>query len=286
MMKHLGIPLLIILSLAATDSLTITETIRKFKYKSISMDLYSLQTLKEGDTIFSISNLFDNNPSTCWATPFNENESKNSDHYDKNRIPIRVEFNKPIYLRSIVIKNGFQRSENLYINNYRAKNIIINVFLEGEDGFENPLGYELQDSPESQKFDVSKKVMFSSLFPTRELWIDFESVFQSKKYSDLCISDIELVYSDNMPYKPKRRWVTLKQLIDKNKTGTIETSWDWPGLFESKEYMLEDLIYYSLCKNREAIKYIKSLNTSYVIYSEILNIEIIPRLKAILKEDF
>lgn len=286
MKKALAVLIPLVCVIAAMPVRTVNEAVKNIKYKSVSIDLYSFQTLQEGGTLFSVKNLFDDDPTTCWATPFDEFKDHEKNVCDENRMPIRIILNTPLYLKKVIIRNGSQQSKTFYSNNHRAQTVLLHVFRMGGYGYDEPLQFDLKDDFNPQILNVENKFLFSDLFPTHEVWISFESVFSSDRYQDLCISEVGLEYSETIPYKPLRTWTSLKKVIDKNKYEDGKGFWLWDGVFDDKCSILRDMIYYSLCKNKDAIRYIKTLKTNHVGHSELLDFEVLRRLKACLKNDF
>ncbi len=138
---------------------------------------------------YMIFNLFDNNLATTIAI-----NSKYIPYRQEVKFPyFRIIFKKPYKVDKIVIYNGFQKSDELYYKNERAKEISITVLNYTDKKKEEKYSVSIEtnflliDSKEGQVFilpDVSG-----------EHWIiDVHSTYPGTLYDDICISEIEFWY--------------------------------------------------------------------------------------------
>jgi len=244
---------LILSQSGSSENKYVDEKINGIPYNGIRIDINAVNTLihPKNETRYSAKNLFDDKLSTCWATKFIKSKNYEED------ISLKITFQEPIYLKSIQIYNGFQKSEELYYNNQRAKKIYIEKVIVG--GRTYPFGniIELVDKIGRQEISLEEGYTNTiNLFKTEEILISIIDIYKSNKYNDLCFSEMKVNYSNAMSYKPKLTWIDLKSLIDKNKVMNSKTmTWDWDGLSANNHQYFDDLLYYVLLGNKEARLY-------------------------------
>lgn len=127
---------------------------------------------------YSPANLFDSRKEFAWAEgAANSGEGES----------LVFEFEQPVDITAIQIWNGYQRSDEHFTANARAREI--------EFGTKDGQGavYTLQDSKNGQKIQLKSQLKGQSF----ELKI--KSVFPGKKYKDLALSDL-VFYNGNQPF--------------------------------------------------------------------------------------
>lgn len=137
---------------------------------------------------YMIFNLFDNNLNTTVAV--------NSKYkpYKEDAFPyFRIVFKEPYKIDKIVIYNGYQKSDELYSKNSRAKDILITVLnhIEKEKNKKYSVSIEtnflLNDTKEPQVIDLPDV--------SGDYWIvNFKSTYPGSGSDDICISEIEFWY--------------------------------------------------------------------------------------------
>ena len=266
----------------------IIEKLDDIRYKTIDISVYALDTLTDlGMNRYSVKNLFDNNPNTCWATKYSDEEKYFYDKSGNIKIPLKITFSKPVYLKQIIFNNGLQKSKNLFYANQRAKEIIMEIIFVGGPGYEDTKTFQLKDSLKEQPVDISKLKPWATLFPVEEIWLKINEIYPSNKYNDLCLSDINFEFSSQILYKSINSWESIKNHINKNRIINKQTkTWDWSGLYEHDSLYLRELIYNVIIGNSEALALMNSLAPFGTSHSEMLSVEIKPRLKKFLETKF
>lgn len=137
----------------------------------------------DGEVYYYPSNMTDGDVKTCWALDIRESDNYNSD-YGFGGIVFDVNCNS---LAEIVVYNGYQKNDANFINNPRARHI---VMYNADDMSQPILDAQLKDATGGQVVraisnsanrNISRIVMF---FPG-----DF--YYPGKKWNDLSISEIE-----------------------------------------------------------------------------------------------
>src|SRR6266496_361003 len=195
---------------------------------------------------YSIRNLFDNDNTTPWVTKYDKKSAYSDDGLFK------FVFETPVYLRSITIRNGCQRTASLFHANQRVKTLGIEKVVIGGRSFSLEASVTLKDTPNPQEISLREGWTSSiNLFKTKELIFNVEDIYEGTKYQDLCISEMTVNYSSGIEYSPSVPWKQLQELIDKNskKRGN---GWDWANLVQNNHRLFNDLLYYTLTGNKEA----------------------------------
>ncbi|MEE4197154.1 MAG: hypothetical protein V2I54_05890 [Bacteroidales bacterium] len=150
-------------------------------------------------------NLGDHNPATCWAEG---NEGDGAGEYILMTIPSNI--------YGLKIRNGYQKSENLYQFNNRPKKIKVEILgcytppgyiTETHIGFaiSEPIAinsillkdqWGFQDVPLSYNWsEITKQVEGNELFDQERfiLKITIEDIYKGTQWNDACISDIMVI---------------------------------------------------------------------------------------------
>lgn len=223
----------------------------------VSAKVSTLKTLvdRPPEWSYSVKNLFDGNKASAWCTKFNK-EDENMSVSDEGFL--KIYFQKPVYIKSIKIWNGYQKTKELYNANHRVKDLYIEKVLAGGRTYPLDNKVQLKDSMDAQEISMSEGWTQSiNLFRTKELIFDILDIYSGSKYDDLCISEMQINISKDINYFPSITWQDLKKLIDagriKNNSG-----WSWSGLNEDSYRLFNDLLYYVLTGNKEAYFYFDS----------------------------
>jgi hypothetical protein len=197
---------------------------------------------------YSVRNLFDNDKSTAWVTRYN----KESPYAERGLL--RIKFKTPVYAKSILIRNGYQKSEKLYFENQRAKVLNIEKVVDGNQRLPYEYTVGLDDKLGEQNISLQDGwVQAINLLKTKEVIINVLEIYEGSKYDDLCISDLAINYSDETEYLPSITWEKLDRMIKDNAIKR-NRNWDWDGLTKNDYKLLNDLVYYALSGNKEAYK--------------------------------
>lgn len=140
--------------------------------KTISMKSYEASSTlaSQGSYNYKASNLFDEDSNTCWC------EGADDDGIGES---ITITFNETTELVNFVLSNGYQRTSDTYSNNGRVK----------------VLEFTFDDGTETITVDDSnsaKKYTFSDTHITDSVVITIKDVYEGTKYSDTCISELQL----------------------------------------------------------------------------------------------
>ncbi len=139
--------------------------------QTISMKSYNASSTlaNQGNTNYNVSNLFDEDSSTCWCEGANEYGIGES---------ITITFNETTELVNFVLSNGYQKSSDTYSNNGRVK----------------VLEFTFDDGTETITIDDSKSAVeytFSDSHITDSVVITIKDVYEGSKYEDTCISELQ-----------------------------------------------------------------------------------------------
>ena len=140
----------------------------------------------DGEISYAVTNLNDDDPDNAWA------EGKPGPGVGE-WLELRPEVAKP--LRAILMKPGYQKSEELFRNNARPKKV--KVILNGEHSF-------TADVPDKKAECVIPVHSYAK--PVSVIKLIFEEVWPGAKFEDLCVSGVRLeVKLDKKPNLPSVR---------------------------------------------------------------------------------
>ena len=149
----------------------------------------------------------------------------------------KIIFNKPIYIESISISNGYQKSGKLFKDNQRVKSLSINKVITSEPSYPLESTVMLQDVTGEQSISLQTGWTDSvNLFKIKELIFNVSEIYSGNKYNDLCISELKIKTSDKPSYKPSVTWPELKSLIDQNSKKTTG-GWFWKVAGRGRTYI-------------------------------------------------
>ena len=201
---------------------------------------------------YSVKNLFDGDKTTAWVTGF---EKKEIGQLLAGDVPLKVIFDKPVYVSFIRISNGYQKSRKLYLANHRVKEMYIEKVIMGGRSYPFNNMVRINDSMDEQRISLtqgwSKTI---NMVRTKEIIFHVSGIYGGAEYDDLCISEMGIDISDSSDYLPSIKWKGLKKLIDENKV-KMRDGWDWAGLNENDNQFFYDLLYFTLTGNKEAYSY-------------------------------
>jgi hypothetical protein len=252
---------------AAPDKTYIKETVPILN-DGLHFQVIAQRTLVEGKnaTRYSIRNLFDHNNRTAWVTKFDQND------YDNNVATFEIDFDEPVFVQSITLQNGYQKSRGLFSANQRIRKLEVRRIVT-MTGAETEADLTLKDTIDPQR--ISALQMWSqsaNFFKTRKLIFFVYDVFPGARYNDLCLSGITIQYAKTFDYKPSRFWNNLRKLIEKNKKKTLH-GWDWSGFDNADKYpqAFNDLLYYVLTGNKDAYAMFSTFDPESIMRSEDMN---------------
>lgn len=123
----------------------------------------------QGSNSYQASNLLDGDSNNVWATHFTGNEETLTFHMNASR------------LYKLAFSNGYDKSEESFYNNSRAKNI--KVYINGTLASQDELDGEYHAWPDWITFNKEYN-------DVQEVKIVISSVYKGNKWNDLCISYI------------------------------------------------------------------------------------------------
>ena len=146
------------------------DTPQSFAIMKGIVGVSSSSALKEGDKVYSASNIVDKNNHTCWADGVSGLGIGES---------ITINFDQKYNISGFRIFNGYQKSEDLFYKNSRptAFRVI------GSDG--SNVVYNLEDSIYEQD------IYFDKMINVNSIKLVIEKVQRGNKYEDTCISEID-----------------------------------------------------------------------------------------------
>lgn len=232
----------------------VKEDVAKVGVAGVKARVRSGRTLVENADAnrYSVKKLFDGNKNSVWCTRHNE-----SDMEEMLSAPglLNISFQAPVYIKSITVMNGYQKTKELYHANQRVKNLIVEKIIMTKRSYPLNNDFQLRDSMGTQELSVTKGWTQSiNLFKTKGLIFNVQDVYAGAKYQDLCISELRINVSDGIDYVPSVTWRTLKEAIDTNRTKR-NGGWSWDGLNENRYQLFNDLLYYVMTGNNEAYLY-------------------------------
>jgi len=218
-----------------------------FKVDSIKMKWIAEETLlfknETSPSRYSVANLNDSDINTAWVTRLKENGG----------IWLKMIFEKPVYVKNLYLRNGYQKSKNLFLDNARVKQLVVEKIIIGDEN-QYPLDntFNVDDTINAQELSLEKRWTESvNLFKTQELRIYISDVYNGRISQDVCISELSVSYSNEISYTPSVSWDELNHMIKKNKFNRRE-GWDWSGMLANDYQLFNDLLYYVLTGNEEA----------------------------------
>ncbi len=257
------------------------ETV-KLTIGGIDLKVEAKRTVIEGlpTDRYSVKNLFDGNKSTTWVTKY---VKKDGDATLSDSGFLKLIFQEPVHIRSLSIRNGYQKTEELYYANQRIKNLYIEKVITGGRTYPLDNTVTLTDGMDEQEVSLSEGWTQSvNLFKTKELIFNVTDIYNGKKYDDLCVSELRINFSNTIEYSPGTTWKDLKKLIDANRIKK-NSDWSWDGLSERGYKLFNDLLYYVLTGNKEAYPYFESYRPQGTGDSEAMKVIYRPAVNESLK---
>lgn len=157
------------LQYSTSDAVLKAITLAESELEIISV--ISSNALKEQTSNnYNPSNLLDNNISTAWATHFTGNGNES--------LTFTLKAKK---LNKIAIMNGYRKNGDSYWNNSRAK--LIEIQIDGNLAWDGELS---DDNNNAQIIQLDE-----SYSNVENITIIFYTVYEGKKWNDLCLSEIK-----------------------------------------------------------------------------------------------
>ena len=256
----------------------IKEEIDNVRIAGIKAKVISNETLVDGEDSqrYSATKLFDGNRQTAWCTRY---ETDKEQRIISESGSLRIIFEKPPYIRSITLRNGYQKTAGIYAANQRIKELTIEKVITSERSYPLNDTVQVKDSMNEQQISLTAGWTQSvNFFRTWELIFTIQDVYDGSKYEDLCISELRVNVSSDSGYAPSVGWKELKKSIDKH-SNKRDKGWSWDGLNKNGYRLFNDLLYYVLQNNREAYAYFSTYNPEGVGSSEGMTYLFVPAVK-------
>lgn len=227
---------------------------RTVQYHGQRLTLYSEATLAHPSQPrrYSVANLFDNNPKTAWVTRFTEDPQILEDGQ------LVIEFERPVYVRALYVRNGYQKSGKLFQENQRVRSLSVEKVIVGERSYPLVNMFELHDNTKEQYISLTKDWTDTiNLFKTKKLIISVLDTYEGSKYQDLCLSGIRIEYMKDSGYRPGIAWPQLRKQIKQHAIKTKD-GWDWDKLNDDNYRLFTDLLHYTLADKPGAFELFSS----------------------------
>ena len=260
------------------DKNYIKEEIDNVRVAGTTAKVISHETLVEGGhrQQYSVINLFDGNRQTAWCTRYEADKEK---RIVSESGSLRLLFDTPVYVRSITIRNGYQKTPGIYAANQRVKELTIEKVITRERSYPLDDTVRIRDSMKEQEISLTAGWTQSvNLFKAWELIFTIQDFYRGTKYEDLCISELRVNVAKDSSYVPSVKWKKLKKLIDTRSTKR-DQGWSWDGLNKINQRLFNDLLYYVLKNNRESYAYFSTYYPEGTGSSEGMTYLYIPAVK-------
>jgi hypothetical protein len=153
------------------------ETLRLAPPLSVNGRVSASSTLAP-ESAYNPANLFDSRKEFVWVEGVASSGEEEV---------LTFEFDQPVEITAIQVRNGYQRSEEHFSANARVRD------FQFQEKSSQPRTYSLGDTKQGQKISLAQPEK-GSVFELR-----IKSVYPGKKYKDLAISDI-VFYNGNQPF--------------------------------------------------------------------------------------
>jgi hypothetical protein len=187
--------LLIIIQCALTSSATENDTLRIGGRKAIVSVSSVLNSSTSDPDQYAGKNMFDGDSATCWGEGV---QGDGSGEW------VSIEFSKKIKIYGLSIMAGYFKSPDDLVNNNCAEKL--EVQLDSDPPDTSRLRFRTYDiEPENSAYDYDVRIqktglnMRPALLPFRKtakakrITVRFLSVYSGIKYSDLCISELNII---------------------------------------------------------------------------------------------
>jgi hypothetical protein len=184
-------------AIAASTSVAAAPTERRLHSSSLEASTYLWNDWNKFQENYHPNYVADDDPKTAWVEG-----DKGSGAGQWLRIHI-TPLDKTTKIR-LRIRNGYQKSKNLFAANARAKAITIKLV---PSNIEKTV--TLADKDGWQDIEVEQKAG-----PTKAIELQVGSVYEGTKYADLCISDVQVYATSETPDNPAFEKSKRKELMD------------------------------------------------------------------------
>lgn len=130
-------------------------------------------TLEQEPYHYEISQLYDNNYSTCWSEGASANGIGET---------IKINLAQEAKINQLNIVNGYGKKEDLYYKNNRVKKLAL-IFDDGDIEY-----IDVKDS-----FNQLQNITFTP-HKTQSIVVRIDEIYQGNKYQDTCISELTVDY--------------------------------------------------------------------------------------------
>lgn len=243
----------------------------------VSLELVAMRTLVDGrdKRRYSVSNLLDGKAATAWVTRYAAD-----DGYYEGDGQLHIRFKQPVYVKSITLRNGYQKSAELFRENQRVKQLTISKMLIGGSGFPPERSYVLADRMGEQTLSLQDGWSAGvNVFKVQELVLRIDGIYPGAKYQDLCLSSLSIKFAGRPGHIPAISWKSLKARLDQQALRTVH-GWDWKGLYANHAELLAALLYYAAYGEPEAYARFRSYAPESVAESEVLDADWKPAVEA------
>ena len=257
-MKKIAISLLILLfscvdAAWSDESKSETDSVKTKLKSGLEIEAYTTRTVDDAKgSINRLKNAFDGIANTYWLFSYSE-QYKYAYEMDEADVSLVIKLPEPVYIKKIKINNGCKVANTARPTPGVATKIYVERRYMPEGTYPFGKMIELTDTIDEQIFSLENSSSWQELFRADRVVVHVYDIKSQKKSSnsDICISDIDFEYANQLTYKPTTSWSSLKNLILSGISYRNGKKWDAEEVLGDKNYLL-DFLFYIVTGNEEA----------------------------------
>ncbi len=192
-------------------------------------------------------------------------------------------FPQPVHVKMLKVINGCPKPSSGRKNYDVAKKMYVERLYMRKPTYPFGAIYSLRADLEPQIFDLQKKSSWQDVFKAIGVLIHVFETYSRVKISEVCISEIDLEYSNQSTYKPSLPWQELSALIRFKARYDKSGKWEAKEIFSSRDRLL-DFLYYVANNNVEAKKLFDSYSPKGASDSESMDFVFRPAVEEALSK--